>query len=176
MPAPADILTDKEESLCFTVWQEELSGAVTVFRQGCFSSVPSLRRTPACSSTCRDNITTIQDVRDDSQLLFCCCNTNNCNQHFQWERPASSEGGLSIIQLSTIQTFTETQQVRSQSGEPSGSRLSVLYTVLLLVCIFCIFLVAALTIAILIHHIRTKSPSSCWTFISDFSLEMSDTC
>ena len=94
---PRSYFPGKEESLCFTVWQEELSGAVTVIRQGCFSSVPSLKRTPTCSSTCLDNITTIEDVREDSQLLFCCCNTKNCNQQFEWKRRASSKGRLSII-------------------------------------------------------------------------------
>ena len=60
------------------------------------------------------------------------------------------------------------------TGPASSSRLSVLYTVLLLVCIFCIVLVAVLTIAILLHNSRTKSVSLQQLVIRDFSLEMKE--
>ena len=80
------------------MWQESQTGQVTVFRQGCFNSVPSLRVTPTCTSTCVDNVTTAEDVKD-SQLLFCCCNTNNCNQHFEWKMNQGSEGRLSAVEM-----------------------------------------------------------------------------
>ena len=80
-----------EGNLCFTVWQEDQTGHQTVIRQGCFTSLPGLGSTPTCSSRCEDNTTTIRHVRD-SQLLFCCCNKDNCNKHFEWNLRNSSEG------------------------------------------------------------------------------------
>ena len=50
----------------------------------------------------------------------------------------------------------DTVEVAGESGDQSGS---VLYTALVILCVLCILLVVPLTIAILIHNIRTKSGS-----------------
>ena len=50
----------------------------------------------------------------------------------------------------------DTVEVAGESGDQSGS---VLYTALVILCVLCILLVVPLTIAVLIHNIRTKSGS-----------------
>ena len=52
--------------------------------------------------------------------------------------------------------IVDTVEVAGESGDLSGS---VLYTALVILCVLCILLVVPLTIAVLIHNIRTKSGS-----------------
>ena len=117
-----------------------MTGERRVFRQGCFNSVPGLSATPACGVSCVDNTTRLEDVKH-AQLLFCCCSTNNCNQHFTWNShnsPETAEAGRE----------EDLSEARWSSG---------LYTSLLVVCVVCIILVSVSTVAIIIHNIRARS-------------------
>ena len=127
-------------SLCFTVWQEDVTGERRVFRQGCFNSVPGLSSSPVCGSSCVDNTTSLEDIKH-AQLLFCCCNTNNCNQHFTWRRQHSQD-------ITEAHREDELVEARWTSG---------LYTSLLVVCVVCIILVSLSTLAIIIHNIKARS-------------------
>ena len=127
-------------SLCFTVWQEDLTGERRVFRQGCFNSVPGLSSTPACGGSCVDNTTRLEDIKH-GQLLFCCCNTDNCNRHFTW----SSHNSPDITEAVREEDLME---ARWSSG---------LYTSLLVVCVVSIILVSLSTVAIIIHNIKARS-------------------
>ena len=126
-------------SLCFTVWQEDVTGERRVFRQGCFNSVPGLSSTPTCGSSCVDNTTSLEDIKH-AQLLFCCCNTDNCNRHFTWRRHKSPE-------IDEAGREEDLEDARWSSG---------LYTSLLVACVICIILVSVSTVAIIIHNIKAR--------------------
>ena len=136
-------------SLCFTVWQEDVRGERRVFRQGCFNSVPGLASSPACGGSCVDNTTGLQDIKH-GQLLFCCCNTTNCNSHFTW----SSHHSPDITEADREEDLVE---AKWSSG---------LYTSLLVVCVVSIILVSLSTVAIIIHNIKARSGHRLLNYIS----------
>ena len=82
----------------------------------------------------------MEDVRQ-AQLLFCCCNTINCNRHFTWSRHSSPD-------LAEAGGEEDLLEARWGSG---------LTTSLLVVCVVCIVLVSLSTVAIIIHNIKARS-------------------
>ena len=119
-----------------------MTGERRVFRQGCFNSVPGLSATPACSRSCVDNTTRLEDIKE-AQLLFCCCTTTNCNQDFAWTSLTSPD--------------TPEPGGEEQGGAREASWSGGLYTSLLVVCVVSIILVSVSTVAIIIHNIRARN-------------------
>jgi len=80
------------EYFCHTVWSNVTSSdhpsGMMVLRQQCLSNLGDAHK------TCRDNKGCVDDTRgragqkeEDTRILHCCCNADNCNAEFSWSPP-----------------------------------------------------------------------------------------
>ena len=129
------------EYFCHTVWTNETGSdhpsEMTVLRQECLSNLGDAHAVCRDRRSCEDD--TWGRTGENAQILHCCCNTDNCNEIFNWLPPEPEQKpGNSSVPL--------------MASKPVSTWFLLLYT---LVPLFVLLVVAA---ALFYVYQRRKNP------------------
>ena len=133
------------EYFCHTVWTNETGSdhpsGMTVLRQECLSNLGDAHKICRNRTSCDDETVgragQAEDGRDNTRILHCCCNTDNCNQVFSWVPPE-------------LKPLNSSEPV--MASKPVSTWFLLLYT---LVPLFVVVVVAA---ALFYVYHRRKNP------------------